>query len=341
MKNIKNYKAPKLVPVLIVILALIFYTVSVVADSSVGFYGRHGNPIWNKNNITVYSKDIESINDLFGLNTKELEPGAQRTVNIRLENNSDESYAFYMGALVRTDEYARKLEEYFPGKTADDSLLDAININVSFAGGDIYAFEKNIYSGKLSGHSDSDMYKTGGVLLGNHAPHSSGNIKVSIYIPKDIDSSYMNTLCAVNWLFTAQQDDTPPVVPNKTPAKSPASLMKIPFANPTGSVLLGEYNPDDSSRIEDDGNPLGSGNNLSIADKDNVTLESEDNFIELDDDDIPLDISDEETQSIVVVVDSKINLPKTGDIKTYAVPIAITMASLLFLLALTYRRQRK
>jgi hypothetical protein len=305
--------------VILCLAAILGMSGAAYASSSTDFYGKYGNPIWDYNDVCVYSDGVTTLEDLFGLSTKELAPGFKRTVDIRLENHSSEYYTFYLNASARTGAAARGMEGYFPGKTAADSLLNAIDVVVSFRGGDLYASGGNIYVGKLAGSPGVGMYSPGGVTLGNIAPYSFGDIRVEIIISKDLGNSYKNTLCTVDWWFTATQDDTPggPEPPEPPDTPDPGG-----DGDGGGDGGGGSDIPDTSPPLSDGGTtPPGGGT------------------IDIDDDETPLGSRDDE--DILVVVDPDWTLPRTGDFRKSVGPAAATLALLFILLsALVYYKMK-
>jgi hypothetical protein len=307
------------------VVAILYITVTLgasgaaFATGSADFYGKYGNPIWDYNDVCVYTNGSASIDDLFGLSTKELGPGMRKTMDIRLENHSSEYYTFYLNASARTGAAARGMEGYFPGKTAADSLLNAIDVVVSFRGGDLYASEGNIYVGKLAGSPGAGMYTAGGVTLGNIAPYSFGDVRVEITISKDLGNSYKNTLCTVDWWFTATQDDTPG-------RPEPPEPPDPPDPGDDGDGGNGGDIPDTPPPLSDGGTtPPGGGTG--------------DDTIDIDDDETPLGSRDDE--DILVVVDPDWTLPRTGDFRKSVGPAAATLALLFILLsALVYYKMK-
>ena len=318
MKNISlRIKALRHVAAALCIAAAAGAAETAYASGNADFYGENGSPVWRYDNVSVYSNGAASMEDLFGLSAKELEPGTQKTVDIRLENHSDEAYTFYLNAAARTGAAAWELESFFPGKAADDSLLDAIDIAVFYKGGDVYSLEGSIYAGKLAGRADANMYTDGGVPLGNLAPRASGNIRVSIYIPGDIGNAYMDTLCAVDWWFTARQEEGPPV----TPPTDPPTDVTTP--EDSGDIALAPGNI-----ITDNAPPLAE---LEIS------TAPEADGIRIDDGSVPLGAGED----LVVVVGPASELPLTGGMEAYAAPAIAVMLLLLCLLAISHKKGRE
>jgi len=326
--NIIN-KALRLIFVVLFILALVSSSGAVFAMSEVGFGILDEDPIWFYDNVTVYSDSISSIDSLFGISTEDLFPGQHETVFIRLVNNSDEAFTFYLNAAILSDEESIKLESYHPGKVASDSLLRSVDTVVRYQGGNIYTLSGVIYSGKLVGQIGAAMYSARGVPLGTLGPNDDGLVSVSISVPSHLDNSYMNTVCAVKWWFTAERagDDpfTPPPTTTTTggrpsPATSPAtSPLVSPGDDPT------EIIPTDPPLIEIEVSPGPDGTKI-------------------DDGSVPRGEGPDGTEvsDLVVVVSSPgRGLPQTGGIETYVFVLVIALSLLLVLLVVTYIEKRK
>jgi len=311
MKKTKTHSLKKPVrSVLIALLVVAVISVPLLAAASPSAdFNYPGDPIWSFGDVTVYSDGLglESIDDLFGLITKELAPGMKREINIRLENHSANTYSFYLKAQAKTGDEANALEKFFPGKTAEDSLLNAIDTTVYYTGGNIYTTEGIIYDGKLSGNAGAAMYDGAhGVLLGTLGANSYGTVRATISIPESLGNEYMSTLCAVNWWFTAamiespQNPDTSPSVtypPDGGQTTPPVTTFIPPSPVPTGDI----ENPEETDIGE-------------------------------------IEVPKEE---IVVVVDPGGKLPQTGGIATYVAPAVLALSVLLLLLAITFISKRK
>ena len=234
-------------------------------------------PIWSYDNVVVYANNGASLDDLFGFTTKELALGDQKTLHIRLENHSDEPFAFFLNADARTGAYAKEAEICFPGKIANDSLLRAADVSISYRGGDVYMLEEYLYVGKLAGRADSALYAEDGLFLGHLAPYASGSITVRLSIPSDLGNAYMNSLCTVDWRFTARQEDLPddPLADPASPDRETIRDTAAPLAG-SEPLLPPEYG---DTTIGDAEAPLGSA----------------------------------EDHDFVVVVDTGLGLPRTGE----------------------------
>lgn len=243
-------------------------------------------------------KTYGDLNDLFGEVTKNLAPGAEKTVTVRLGNESDARATFSLRAEALTGDGAKALESEFKGKEADDALLSNINIAVSYQG-------TSIYAGTLRGAGGTgDLYTDAGAALGTLEAGNAGTIEVTLSVSRDLDNRYFNKLCAVNWTFTATQED--PEIPDDDD----------------------DYYYGDGPGTPGAATPLDDGPLTDIGDEDTplATL-----------------TGDPEDPDLVVIADpdTPLALPQTGGLMTYATPAALALAVLLALYAVTYIRGRK
>jgi hypothetical protein len=157
---------------------------------------------WSYVGVKSYGSEL---NDLFGAVTKELMPGDTKTVRVQLRNSSDAATTFWLKAEALTEDGAKILEEDFAGKKAVDALLSNIEI-------DVRCGTESIYTGTLGGvtGTDSKLYSDTGALLGTLAANSNADITVTLKVSDTLGNRYMSSLCAVNWIFTATQDDPLP-----------------------------------------------------------------------------------------------------------------------------------
>jgi len=322
MKTTKPYTIIKLARTILIALlvATVAYVPILAAASPSADFNYPGDPIWSYGDVTVYSDGLglESINDLFGLATKELAPGMKREVNIRLENHSGDTYSFYLKAQAKTEDDASSLERFFPGKTAEDSLLDAIDTIIYYTGGNIYTTEGVIYEGKLAGKPGADMYNGAhGVLLGTLGANSHGTVRAAISIPEGLGNEYMDTLCAIDWWFTAAMVEAPQT-PGPTP---PVTYPPTTYPPATYPPESGQTDPPPTSVIPPNPVPTGDPDG-------NISNETDIGDIEVPKEDI------------VIVVDPGGKLPQTGGIATFVIPTAIALTILLLLLAITFIRKK-
>ncbi|MDR2355788.1 MAG: hypothetical protein LBE16_06300 [Clostridiales Family XIII bacterium] len=190
---------------------------------------------WSYVGVRTYG----SLNDLFGEMTKELAPGAERTVKVQLRNRSDAETIFRLRAEVLTKGKAEVLEEDFAGKTATDALLSRISVTVTYGGAPLY-------TGTLGGVGAGDLYAANGAALGTLAANRHGEIEVKLTVPEDLGNEYFNSLCAVNWIFIATQADAGDIGDSDDPV-GPVTVI------PDGATPL-----DDGplTEIEDEDTPL-------------------------------------------------------------------------------------
>jgi hypothetical protein len=219
------------------------------ADNAVEFDLADGEtPEWDYVGVTTRG----SLNDLFGEVTKELAPGATRTVDVQLRNRSDESVTFYLRAEALTGDGAKALESDFAGKTAIDDLLGYIETEVYYGDG-------RIYKGTLGGAAaDNTIYARDGALLGTLSANSYGSIKVTLSVSEKLDNRYFNALCAVNWTFTATggATDGPPPPPPPPPRLDDGQLTEIEDDDTPLATQLGEPGEPEVVVIADPETPL-------------------------------------------------------------------------------------
>jgi hypothetical protein len=211
------------------------------------FNGQGATNVWQYDTIGVTAYGY----DAFGAAMKDLAPGDVRTVTVQLRNNTSDDVEFRLVAEPLTGEEARALETYFPGKTADDTLLDAIEISVSHG-------ITPLYVGTLRGlalSGTADMYTTAGVSLGRVSAAYSGLITVVLSLPASLGPEAMDKLCAVEWRFVATQYNDEPEEPGPGPGPDPGpGPGPGPTPPPTGgSTTPGGTTPgDDTPPVIDD-----------------------------------------------------------------------------------------
>jgi len=190
------------------VLVLMIPQATAYADGDADFNGQGAPVVWQYDTVNVRAYGY----DAFGNAMKDMVPGDVASVSVRLRNNTSDQVAFRLACNPVTGASAQALEPYFVGKTADDSLLDVITIEVRHGA-------TPIYSGTLRGIASagsSAMYETNGVSLGTVSAGYSGIITVDLSVPVTLDSSAMNTLCAIEWHFIATQYNDPANNPVQT-----------------------------------------------------------------------------------------------------------------------------
>jgi hypothetical protein len=210
------------------------FTPALAADAD--FNGEGASRVWSYDSANVYAYGY----DAFGSLTKDLAPGDTRTVSVRLRNNTSDNVAFRLAITPLTGAQAQALEAQFPGKTADDSLLDAITLTVRH--GTTQLYRGTMRGAAISGNADA--YSASGASLGLVSAGYSGVITVEIALAASLGNDVMNTLCAIEWSFFASQYNDivtppPPVVPPATPQGTPAPVTAgtVAFAPGAGPVL--------------------------------------------------------------------------------------------------------
>jgi hypothetical protein len=192
----KTIQARQTAIALIILFALMIPQLAAYAADA-DFNGQGSPAVWQYDTVNVRAYGY----DAFGDAMKGMNPGDAASVNVRLRNNTPGQVEFRLACSPVTGDAAKALEPFFPGKTAKDSLLDVIMIDVSHG-------LTQIYSGTLrglAGIGDAAMYAADGVSLGLVSAGYSGTVTVALSVPASLDSSAMNTLCALEWRFIAAQ----------------------------------------------------------------------------------------------------------------------------------------
>ncbi|MDR1439789.1 MAG: hypothetical protein LBJ10_07220 [Clostridiales bacterium] len=308
------------------LLAMTSLPAAYAASANVADFDREasGAP-WSYIGVRTYG----SLDDLFGDAMKELVPGDARTVAVQLQNSSLQTAQFWLRAEALTEAGAKALEGEFPSKAAVDALLGHVSISVDYQGATIYA-------GTLGGVGTGDLYTGNGVALGTLAGGSYGTISVSLRVSEALGNDYANSMCAVNWVFTATQEDEVgnPGGGENQPGGAPDSI------DPNAPGGAAELQPGgDGEDIGDEGVPEGAGVPGDSGDPGSEPPPIDDGTL--------TDIGDEgapEGSADMVVIadpDTPLGLPQTGGLLTYATPAGIALVVLMALYAATYARGRK
>ncbi|MDR2108485.1 MAG: hypothetical protein LBP28_03370 [Coriobacteriales bacterium] len=192
------------------------------AEGGASFNGKGATNVWEYDNVNLTAYGF----DLFGTATKELVPGDARSITVSLRNNAPDPVDFRLAARSLSTAEARDLEAAYPGKTADDALLDATEITVRHGAAVLYA-------GTLRGMSSASLYSLAGVAVGRVSAGWAGSITVELVLRKDVGAALMNRLCAVEWVFiAAQYDESTPVVPPPDAPEQPDAPPSTPPAPP-------------------------------------------------------------------------------------------------------------
>lgn len=232
-------KTGKLSQRCVAILATVLVLLALVptfawANGGVTFNGDDSASVWEYDsvNVTAYGYD------LFGAVTKDLVPGDARDISVSLRNNTSDPVDFRLVARPLTLAEARTLETSYPGKTANDALLDVIDLRVLHG-------TTTLYSGTLRGASTSEMYSDAGVAIGRVSAGWAGTITVELSVRSDAGNAVASKLCAVEWVFVAAQyneDEPPPPQP--------------PPTDPSGSTTPVGAGGDDTTVVVVDDTPL-------------------------------------------------------------------------------------
>jgi hypothetical protein len=177
-------------------------------------------------NVKIYG----DVQDLFGEVTKDLMPGSIRNFDVQFRNYVDKNVTFYLKAEALTGGGAKNLEnvDRFEGYTAMDELLEHVRITIEHAG-------NIIYSGSLDGPGSPALYTGSGVVLGTLAPGTQGTLDITLSVSKSLRNQFFNSLCAVNWIFSAWEDEqAAPVTTEPTDVVTePAVVTTEPTAGTT------------------------------------------------------------------------------------------------------------
>lgn len=297
---------------LILAIVSIFMLISrlgwaLASSAEVSFFSEDYSSMWSFDNVTVYSNEVTSINDLFGLTTKELAPGMWKTSTLRLENPSDETYDFYLIAKALTGMAAREVEMYHQGKTASDSLLNVIDTVVTYKGGYENALVHEIYRGKIGGFEGAAIFSKDGVVLGRLVPSEAGTITVTIHIPEGLGNSYMGTLCALEWQFVARA-----VVPLE---ESPPGTIWIKGSDAVSNVSKtgAQHSKIEADQLLEE--------SFTYTDKVNKTASSE---------------AEKDIPDVVVRITKKADMPETAGNMTSITQLVICLLLLIVMLMARY-----
>jgi MFS family permease len=237
MYSTRTGKPNRLIAFILAALLALMVPVPALADGGASFNGKAATNIWeyDRVNVTAYGFD------LFGAATKELSPGDERSIRVSLRNNAPNPVDFRLAARSLSTADARYLEAAYPGKTADDSLLDAIDVTVRYRG-------TVLYDGTLRGVSTSNLYSSAGVPVGRVPAGRAGTITVDLSLRTAAGNALMDKLCAVEWVFIAAQhtDDTsvelptePPDLPVEPPVDQSTEQPTTPSTSTPGNVSVG------------------------------------------------------------------------------------------------------
>ncbi|MDR1422888.1 MAG: hypothetical protein LBI64_08525 [Coriobacteriales bacterium] len=176
----------KIVSLMLALIVVAVGGVTPALATDVDFNGQGATNVWQYDSLSVTAYGY----DLFGAVTKDLAPGDTRSLNVLLRNNTPDDVDFRLVARSLSLDEVRMLETYYPGKTADDSLLDDINLRVSY-GATI------LYSGALRGAGSAALYTSAGVAIGRLSAGYAGTITVELSLPSTLGNDTINKLCAV------------------------------------------------------------------------------------------------------------------------------------------------
>jgi hypothetical protein len=224
-------KLNHLLALIVAAMLVLMVPLPAFAAGGASFNGQGATNVWEYDsvNVTAYGYD------LFGAATKDLTPGDVRSISVSLRNSAPNPVDFRLAARSLSTTEARYLEAAYPGKSADESLLDLVDVVVRHGA-------TTLYSGTLRGVSSSELYSSSGVAIGRVSAGWVGSVTVELSVRGDVGSAYMDKLCAVEWVFIAAQYDgeelpvvPPPYEPPAGPAPTPAPERFI-LATPVDGV---------------------------------------------------------------------------------------------------------
>jgi hypothetical protein len=213
---------------------LTFALLPSVPASAVGgasFNGEGATRVWEYDSVNVTAYGF----DLFGAATRGLVPGDTRSVAVALRNNAPDPVDFRLAARSLSTAETRYLEAIYPGKTADDSLLDAIDVRVRHGA-------TTLYSGTLRGMSSSELYSSAGVAVGRVSASWVGSITVDLTLRANAGNALGDRLCAVEWVFIAAQynddDPTEPPIDPEQPTEPERPAAPVSGGGGGGSTVV-------------------------------------------------------------------------------------------------------
>ncbi|MDR3239311.1 MAG: hypothetical protein LBT44_04420 [Clostridiales bacterium] len=272
--------------VLSIIISFTFFCINVWAASETNLWKFHGftsNPVSEFIQVKTYTgRGGAEITDFFGDVTKNLLPGAVKTVSIGLHNESTYFVDFFLEprAVTQTDS-SQLAAEYFPDKTAIDALLDHMKLLITDLNG------SEVYRGTFRETLDPNLDK---ILLGRVSPNWQGRIFMTISIDASLGNEFQGGLAALKWVFIAQdvpvEDDPHPTDTTRdegntsTPDRGPVETTTDTSDGTTTDDGSGNTTTDDGSgnTTTDDGSGNtttddGSGNTTTDEGSGNTTTD--------------------------------------------------------------------
>lgn len=280
----------------------------------------------NQNGISSAKFPEWNVRDLFGIATKEMAPGLVKSVAIRIENTSIDTFvSFRFIAEVRKGKQAEEIQHLLNKKykrnadnllKADDGLLDHVNLKIAYHeciikdGAEAPSqTEKNlVYNDTLAeigsifpiDKSNAEK-KLESAEISKLAPKEKGYVIMTIAIDDTLTNENMNTICAVEFQFQAEwrkpwiDDD-----------RGGGSYKKL--ANEVEEVqAIEEPVEEDITDVETGG--------------------------------VPKVEEPEEGPDIITTLIPGLNLPQTGGIRTFIFPIVMVIVVLIMLFVLLKKKK--
>jgi hypothetical protein len=225
MYRIGTGKPNNLIAFILVALLVLMMPVPALAAAGASFNGDDATSVWEYDSVSVTAHGF----DLFGAVTKDLVPGDVRSISVSLRNNASDPVDFRLAARSLSTAEVRYLEAAYPGKIADDSLLDVIDITVRYGA-------TVLYGGTLRGVSTSNLYSSAGAPIGRVSAGWAGTVTVELSLRAVAGNALMDRLCAIEWVFIAAQynDDKSIEPPVEPPVEPPIETLTVPTTPASG-----------------------------------------------------------------------------------------------------------
>lgn len=167
--------------------------------------GENGQVVFTQNAHEFVSLPSD---DLF-LNFKNVMPGDTITQKISIKNDNKDTVDIYLYALqVDKDGYISDEQ-----KEIADELVKLMTIEITAKSSD--GTTKVIYDGPVFGEGDNyNMYTINNAIsLGTFAKGDNVDLVATLKVPAELDNRYANAVAKIKWVFTATDEDEPPVPP--------------------------------------------------------------------------------------------------------------------------------
>ena len=275
-----------------------------LAIVEVDFTGEDGGVLWEVDGTTIYHSVIGSLtlSDMFGEQAKNLMPGAEVSASIKLKNSSRRfSYTFYVQARPLDQDGTEQLaDEFFPDKDATESQKLLASIDAIVT-----------YKPDASTRATPREVYSGKLGAGTRSEiFSSGGA----------------------WLGTLSPSQTGTItIDVKIPDDLGSEFMNS-ICNCKWVFIASDHLRDPITRVQEE-EPV-----VEFPEIEEPPRTEPDPDITgtlIGEDDVPKD----ET-GFVGAVDTGLEMPKTGGIRTFVLPLVIILLLLCALLAVTYLKKR-